>query len=747
MSELVEIKKCICGHCEKQCGILVHVKGDTIVKTEGNREHPLSKGYQCERQRMAIEWLNHPDQLMYPLKRVGERGEGRWQRVTWDDAMGEIGQKLIKIRERYGAEALLMNEGTTRGNDHWLHHRFRNLFGSPNLIGSGSVCAMNQNAMSFALVGDPVWGYASDLENTNCAILWGSNPPVSWQRWWVEIIKSKQKRAMKLIVIDPRCSKAAERADLWLQLRPATDGALALGMLNVVINEGLYDKEFVKKWTIGFEKLKERVQEYPVEKVAQITRVSPEKIIQAARMFATARPACICYGVATDQIGRNGTVLEHTRVCLRAITGNIDVPGGEPILRPGEKMQNGGVFVTESELALFDKLPPEQRKKQLGYDVKNINRLLSIRSHEITSGPIEKAYGVAAPSSFRFNSPTSMAWPAIIEGKPYPIKALLCYASNMLAWVGPTQKVYEAFKSPNLELFVVTDFFMQPTAMLADYFLPGASWMERFTCINYLDFGSLVIGGDRAIPPRGERKDLYEFFRELGHATGQGEYWPWRTLEEVSEYRLKPMGITFRELIDKMVIFPPSMVPEFKWKKYEEVGFATRSGKVELYSSVLEDLGCDPLPYYEEAGEGPVSTPEVAKEYPLILCAGGNHMPFYHSEWMQSGLGSRKKHPDPVMTIHPETAQNLGINEGDWAYIETRRGRIKQKAVFDPTILSDVILVQAGWWYPEKPSKEPSLGGVWESNANVLVLDDLDACDRLSGGFQIRGLLCKVYKA
>jgi anaerobic selenocysteine-containing dehydrogenase len=158
----------------------------------------------------------------------------------------------------------------------------------------------------------------------------------------------------------------------------------------------------------------------------------------------------------------------------------------------------------------------------------------------------------------------------------------------------------------------------------------------------------------------------------------------------------------------------------------------------------LEKLGYDPLPHYEEPPETPVSAPEVAKEYPLILTTGGKFMPMFHSEWRQWGIGTREKRPDPLMDIHPETARDLGINDGDWAYIETRRGRIKQKARLNPGILRNVVNAEHGWWFPEQPAKEPSLGGVWESNSQVLTLDDIDSCDPLAGGWCNRALLCKV---
>ncbi len=739
MAKQREIKKTVCTFCSGNCGVLVHVEDGKIVKIEPNREHPLTRGFVCERNRLAIKWLYHPDQLMYPLKRVGERGDGKWRRITWDQALSEISDKLNELKAKYGPETLGIFEGTARGNDYWPRGRFLTLFGNPhNIFAAGTICSANVMAMNAAVMGD-VTGFAGSIKNANCVVYWGTDPSQAWQRAWVAILNQKRRRDIKVIAVDPRRTRTTEIADIWLQLRPGTDTALALAWLNVIINEELYDKDFVAQWTVGFDKLKERVQEYPPEMVAEITGVPVEKITAAARMYATNKPAFIPYAVAIDQLGLNGTRTEQCRVIMRAITGDLGVWGGELITRPGQKI-NGGKFITEAELIMIDRLPPEVRQKQLGAEV---CRLLSLIGWSLTSEHIERVYGVPAPVSVQTNAHTPMLWRAILSGKPYPIKALIAWGSNPLSWAGNTKLVYEAMKSPNLELNVVQELWITPSAQLADYVLPGASWMERVMCSNMMDFGSLVIGGERSIPPLGERRDIYEFFRGLALAVGQGEeYWPWKTLEEASEYRLKPTGISFNELVERMVLFPD----EFALQPWQKTGFPTPSGKVELYSSILEKLDYDPLPYYEEPPESPFRTPEVAKEYPLILNTGGTFMPMFKSEFMQPELG-RMKHPDPLMDIHPDTAQKLGIGDGDWAYIETRRGRIKQKARYNDGILPNVVNCQANWWFPEKAANEPCLSGVWESNANVLTLDEPEACDELSGGWCNRALLCKVYQA
>jgi len=743
MSDETEIKRTICTFCNCNCGVLAHIKDGKIVKITGNRENPISGGYVCQRIKYAIKWLYHPEQLKYPLKRKGARGENKWQRITWNQALDEIAEKLGALKEKYGPETLAVTEGTLRGAQFWERSRFCNLFGMPhNVFHPGTACALNRFALGHTISGfevsqkDP--GAEFILKHTNCLVLWGVDKTSSDPRGIGQALKERKTRPFKMIVVDPRVTKTAEQADFHLQLRPGTDTALGLAWTNVIINEKLYDKDFVEKWTLGFDKLAERVQEYTPKRAAEITGVSEEKIIASARMFATCGPSVIIGGCATDQIGLNGTRVEQANAINQAITGNIDILGGT-IMNGVGPFNDKGRFIRDAQLEVVDAMPAEQRRKQIGYDR---FKIMSYAGYELTTGPHERFYGIPEFTMHRMGASAPLLWRAILTGKPYPVKALINWESNPLQWAANTRNVYNAMKSPNLELFVVQEFWMTPTALLADYVLPIASWMECVYADTFEDFRDAAVGGEMAVPPLGERKDNYYFWRGLGIRLGQKEHWPWENMEEVISYRLKPMGITFKEFIETGALMAPIEV-----KKYEKSGFPTPTGKFELYSTVLEKLGYDPLPFYEEPAESPVRTPEVAKEYPLILISGTRFMPQYHSEHHHFGTGMREVNPDPIADLNTKDAVKYGITEGDWIYIETRRGRIKQKARISDKILAGVVNVQAGWWFPEMPAEEPSLHGLWESNANVLTLDDPEACDPLSGGWQVRALLCKVYKA
>jgi thiosulfate reductase/polysulfide reductase chain A len=751
--EGMEIKKMACWPspgCTTNCGLLAKVKDGKITDLRGDPDSP-TKGNVCtERLPHFLKWLYHPDQLMYPLKRKGERGENNWERITWDQALDEIADKLKKLKTQYGAETLAVVEGTYRTDLYGIRSRFLNCFGNPGNMGtSGVTCGTNKTALQFALGGanlaPPVITMIG-LDKPGCFVFCGSNVPQARQVVWRQLKKRMQTQPKpKMIIIDPRRIDMVDYAEMWLQIRPGTDAALFMSWINVIIEEGLCDKEFIGKWTYGFEELKKRAEEYPPEKVAEITWIPADKIRKSARMYATEKPGFITLGLATDEIGRNGIRVEQARICLHAITGNMRVEYGAMPQGPGPVI-NGKMAIRDSMLQLEDKCPPEQKPKQLGSDR---FKLMTWPAYEIVNKYYKQTYGVPlAMSGHNFSVAQPMIWRGIADRQPYPITALLSWTSNPLLNAGNTKMVYKALKSPNLKLHVVLEHFMTPTAMVGDYVLPAASKFEVPCLSTTEDFTPFFRTGEQAIPPLGERRDDYEFFREMAIRLGFGKYFPWKTKAELHSYRLEPIGMTFEEAKDRYSVLSdePWTYETINPRTGKPTGFATPSRKFELYSNVLKELGYDPLPFYEEPMESPISTPDLAEEYPLILITGGRFLPMFQSEHRQLGMGMREQHPDPLMDIHPDTASELGIADGDWAYIETLRGVIKQRAKVTEKIHPKVINCEHLWWFPEQPAREPWLGGMWESNCNVLTKDDLDTCDPLTGGWTMRALLCKVYK-
>lgn len=704
-----KIFKSTCRMDHGGCGVLVHVKDGRVVKIEGNPEHPISKGTLCVKGRAAIDHLYHPDRLNYPLKRAGGKGEGKWQRISWDEALDTIVSKFKEVREKYGAEAIAVGRGTERNNN-FLLHRLASIIGTPHIIGPGVECYVPKIRVSEIMCGSlaeagwfPRFDYSYNVV-PKCLIVWGSRASITSDDTphpcYVGFTRAIPK-VEKLIVVDPRYTWEASKAHLWLQIRPGTDAALALGMLNVIISEGLYDKEFVEKWTFGFDKLAERVREYPPEKVAEITWIPAEKIKEAARIYATSKPATIHPGVAVEQLMSTTQTLRAI-FSLIGITGNLDIPGGNVFC-------DKRVRTATSKLELKERITPEIRKKRVTYD----------RFRLISSGMWPLIPAVALDS--------------ILTRKPYPLRALFFVAYNPMLAAANTKKVYEALKK--VEFMAINELYMTPTAELADIVLPAAMWLERDELqLQQSDWGIPV--RQNVAGQMGERWSDWKILIELGKRMGEDSI---TSVEQFIDIILKAHGITFEELKEKgFITFEP-----MTYKKYERMGFVTPSGKFELYSNVLGQMGYDPLPHHTEPAESPISTPELMKEYPLVLTSGGRIPSFFHSEFRQIPK-LRRQCPDPVVEIHPDTARPLGIKEGDWVWIESPRGRVKQKAKLTKGIDPRVVHAQHAWWFPEDKRAEPSLHGVWESNINVLT--DWEAVDEAIGSASLRALLCKVYK-
>jgi len=741
----IEVKKVMCFGCSLNAGIKAIVKDGKLLKLEADPEHYLGRGWICERSKAFITHLYHPDRLNYPMKRVGKRGEGKWERIGWEQALDEIAEKLRKLKEQYGAETLASLGGTGRGHQQIIKERFMNLFGSPNSATAGQWCALVCYQIENATYGASSRG-KSALKSAACTVLWGQNPEESQACLYRELLRQKRE-GTKFICIDPKRSESvADLADIWVPLRPGTDAALALAWLNVIIKEELYDKEFVDKWCYGFDRMKERVKEYPPGKVAEITWVPEETIVASARLYATSKPASIQWGVKCDMQGVNVTSVNHAKAILRSITGNLDVAGGDVLMGPCEEANYGPVF------EYLDMLPPEQKSKQLGADR---HRFWCFAGYDMIYEAGKRYWwGKGNAAGYMPNCHTTSVYDAIITRKPYPVTALIIGGDNPMVAYPNTRHVYEALKSPNLELSVVVEQWLTPTAMLADYLFPAACWLEMPVMHMHTlqGLGNYVYIGEQAVEPLYERKPDFYAYQGLGRRLGQEKYWR-DTLEDEFTWCIQP-------LLDKLgytsaIEFAKKQgwwFPPFIEKRYEKInprtgkqwGFATPTGKVEIYSTILEKLGYDPLPHYQEPPETPVSAPELNKEYPYILTTGSRVRGLHHSEHRQIQL-TRRIVNYPTVEIHPDTAQKQGIKDGDWVWIETKRGRIKQKAWVTDKIPPWMVDIQHAWWFPEKDAEEPTLYGVFESNANVLTPDEDKYMDGPMGAAGFLPYLCKVY--
>jgi anaerobic selenocysteine-containing dehydrogenase len=653
----------------------------------------------CSRGLAFQQLVYHPDRLIYPLKRASGKGQGKWQRISWDEALITIADKYKQIIRDYGAEAIVLGYGTGRNYENFLY-RFANLLGTPNVITAGHMCYGPRIATAGIICGRmPVSDYDN---NPKCVVVWGSNMVItSPDEYRSENLCRVLSEGAKLIVIDPRLTYLAGRADIWLQLRPGTDAALALGMANLIISEGLYDKEFVEKFVYGWDKFVERVREYPPERVQEITWVPVDKIKQAARLYAQTKPASIQWGVAIEQ-SINCTDNIRALIALMAMTGNLDAPGGN-VFFVQPPIQPVGKFSLHAEL------PQAQRAKRLGGSTFKLADRIAVLTPK-------------------------MVWDAILTGKPYLVKAVQLHGTNPVITRANAREVYQALS--RVEFLVVTDFFLTPTAELADIVLPASTWLEMEDIGDYWKRQSLIYPRKKIVQI-GECRSDHEIFMELGKRLGQEHFWH-ETVEGDLDYILEPSGLTW-EQFRQMDYLKARM----EYLKYKQNGFSTPTRKVELYSTIMEKWGYDPLPQYREIPESPVSTPEMAGEYPYILITGARSPVFFHSEhrmvpWL------REIQPDPVVEIHPGVAEKHGIKDGDWIFIESPRGRIRQKAKLNTGIDPRVVAAQHGWWFPE--IKTPDHG--WnKSNINVLTDNDPRGYDTAMGATNLRVLMCKIYAA
>ena len=696
----VQIVKSVCRICHGGCGALLTVEGGRLVKVTGDPDSPMSKGWMCVKGMSSPEIANHPDRLTQPLRRKKSKAEG-WEPLSWDDALDEISRRVAAIREETGPESIALGQGT--GRHHYLHTvRFANALGTPNWYEPGlAQCFIPRISVSNLTYGGFVTGDYYGQTKPECILFWGHNPLVSSADGELAIAAKRcLEHGTVGIAVDPRRSETAQRCQLWLPLRPGTDAALALSMMHVIIRDKIYDQDFVAEWTTGFDQLAEAVRHCTPDWGERITGVPAAQISEAARLYARSKPAILDWGLGIEQ---NINCLQTVRAvaCLRALSGNIDVPGGDIL----------GMNLLRAYPVLAQELPEAARKKRLGAE-----------QYKLLGGWRAFMPSAHIPALLR----------AMLHHDPYPVRGLLVFGGNPLLTVANTRQVHAALSK--LDLLVVADLFMTPTAALADYVLPAAFWPEVEQVIGYpLVVENMVFAQQKAVQRGDCRQDEWimdELAKRL-NLPGCGE-----SLAEVIRQRLEPLGLTHEQLKEQGWAHPPHV-----YYKYREKGFRTRSKKVELHSSALERLGYDPLPSYQEPPESLVSRPDLAESFPYILITGARRREFFHSEQRQV-RSLRKLRPHPQAELHPEQARQHGIASGDWIRISSPRGSVRMKALVTENIRSGVVSIEHGWWFPEQ--KGPDFG-LWEANANLLT-NNGPPYDPAFGTYQLRGLLCRIEK-
>lgn len=717
----VTTKRTICQSCDIACSVVAEVQKGRVVRVRSS-DNPIFKDNICMKGIIAPKGFANPNRIMHPLRRVGERGSGEWERVSWDAAFADIGARLNKIISAYGPEAWAVSTSQwNTATDHGLGRRIMNHIGSPNWTSGVALCAGNTAAINRFTYG---WFPIGDFTNTKCIVLMGHNPR---RHSWTPVynwIRSAQARGAKLIVTDPRRSSSAERADIWLPLKVGSDAAMMFGWLKVIIDEQLYDQDFVKDWTVGFEDLKRRVDEYPLERVAKLTGCDPEQIAAAARMYATSGGSVIPWTPITD-MQRNSTSAIRLQCILRAICGFIDTPGGESLqgFNPD--------IINESEIEMHHVLSDGQKMKQLGSDR---HPAFTYRGQERFREPTKKVWGQEYANLVMgcHMTPPSSLFQAMAGEGPYPVKAFFFLGNNPMMSYANMKLIIKAMM--NQDLIVAHEQFMTPSAQLADYVLPADSWLERPWLMDSFGWTSTVRTSEKAMEPPGECRTTFDFWKMTANALDRPEIVPWETLEDFYDYRLQKLNVSWADFVASTDVHfaKPS------YKKYLKTGFATPSGKVELKSSALEDMGFDPLPYFRE-------DPPLDPDYPLQLFTGVREDAFFQTGHRHISE-MRKRHPEPLMFVSPGTAEAQNVEEGEWVEVENELAKISIKVAIKDAMPDGLIRIPHGWWKPEMKQGAGHLSGALKYADAQLCRDDDDFLDREQGIPHLKGVPCRINK-
>lgn len=760
-----------CPLCISHCGCVATISDGRLVKLEGDPDHPTGTSF-CIKGKTAPEQVESPERLLYPLKRTAGKGavDPGWQRVTWDEALDTVAQNMTRLAQESGAESVAFSVTTPSGTAvadamPWIF-RLIHAFGSPNTVWTTHVCNWHKDFTPALTVGAD--NGMPDYAATGCILHWGFNAAISWPAQARETTEAL-KRGAKLIVIDPRRTGLANKADLWLRVRPGTDGALMLGMAGVLIAQEWYDREFVCNWTnapflvrddngkflrgdaLGsepsdyviwdderqapyclssggklyevaevrtalyghyavatnegivscrpaFERYARVCREYPPKRVEAITGVPAEQVSEAARMMYENGPVSYYAWSGLGQ-STNATQTSRALSLLHTLSGDIDRPGGNVYFTkpPLNNVMGAGL------------LPKAQLDKALGSD-----------SYPL--GPHVRGWIT-----------TRELYPAIIEGKPYPVRGLFAFGSSLLT-TRPRPDLGEEALS-KLAYYVHCDITHNAMSRYADIILPVASPWERgglmggFAVSQEAD--SLLQMRRPLVQPKGEaRSDSWIVF-QLAKRLGLAEHFFDGDAEAGLRYVLAPGGITLEQLHERPEGIRLQL--ETRYYKYRKYGFNTPSRRVEFYSEQLLDAGQAPLPEYVEPCVGPLSRPDLTAEFPLVLTSA-KWVQYCHSQYRNIPRLKRQL-PEPLLELHPDTAAVREIHEGDMVRIVSEAGEIQARAKLNSSLDPGVVCSQYGWW---------SMCDAETGNANYAGLIDNRVADPVSGSLPLRAYLCQV---
>ena len=775
-----------CAQCFSNCPVVAHIENGEFVKVTPDKEHPFYRPL-CPKGMAGPEMVSNDQRLTQPLKRTNPKGasDPGWEPISWEEALDTVAEQMSRIKERHGAEAFVFSQ-TNVSSPVWeitaFIRRLANVYGTPNHMTTTHICNWhrdNGSALTFGKSGDDFTAGWPDFEHSGCILLWGHNPNRTFNAFFHRI-GAALKRKAKLIIVDPRQTELAARADAWLQVRPGTDGALALGMINIMIKHRLYDASFVRAWTNApllvrcdtddllrassvnpawddshfavldeetgqvahfvpgehlqvtpkldaeieveladgqtvwcktvFKALEESVEKYASEFVERTTTVPAETLVDAVQMIAKSGP-CSWFSFNGIEQNLNATQTNRAICVLYALTGDYDGKGGNHVNSPVPPLKYpfGFEFIT-----------PDMFRKNI-----------ALSEHPL------------GPAGTIMSVPPHLICKAIEEGKPYPVKGLMVFGANVMSSNPDSKQIAEAFKK--LDFHVHIDLFLNPTASFADIVLPASSFWEAGRIGYPLAFREnkwVVQWREPVAPPRGESKDDLWIILELAKRLGFSDVFWNGNLGDAFEDMLSPLGISLETLKEKEGgMFIQGSVA---YQKYRETGFSGVTGRVELFSQPLKDIGEAPIPEWKDPSAVFAKAGIDLDRYPFKLITAKLR------EFCQSqhrALPSlRKRFPQPFLEINQDKAQSLGIDDGDRIVLETMFGEIVLQAKLTSAVAPDVVCTHHGWWQACPELGQPGEDIFSATSANVNLVCHADFTDSISGSVHTRGFPCNVRK-
>jgi anaerobic selenocysteine-containing dehydrogenase len=781
-----------CPLCVSRCGARATVTNGTFTLNR-DPSHPTGKAL-CVKGKEAPAITAHPDRLRYPMRRTTAKGspDAGWQRISWDEALDTVADRLRALARDHGPESVVFSSvspSTSAIVDcvDWIQ-RLQRAFGSPNFVVSMELCGWGRYLASLYTYGAPVPGqYMPDLDRAGCMLFWGYNPLVS-RLAHATATRAALRRGARLIVVDPRRAGLAAKADPWLRVRPGTDAALALAITNVMIERGWFDEAFVRRWTNGpllvrsdtgrflrasdlsgdgdaghyvawdevagqpilvdparrggdvdhhdrlaltgavhvptaegtvecrpaFSLVADQCRAFRPTVAAEVTGVPAADIERAAQVLWNHRPVAFYAWSGVEQHSGTTQIIRAINV-LYALTGCFDAPGGNVLFTP----------VPTNPIAGMELLDPAQRAKAIG----------------VGDRPL-------GPARFEFVTGEDF-YTAVLEGRPYRPRGLVSFGSNLLMAHGDSARGREALQA--LDFHVHLDLFMSPTAEQADIVLPvtGAFEAEGLKVGFEIsqDAQSLVQLRAPLVPAVGEaRSDIAVIF-DLATRLGLGEHFFGGDVDAGWEHQLGPSGVTLQQLrVNPAGVRLPL---ETRHRKYTAAGddgvpagFATPTGRIELYVERFLDVGQPPVPTFTEPAMSPRSRPDLARQFPLVL-TGAKPLQFCETQHRQ--VASLRRHlPDPQVELHPDTAATRGITEGVWVEITTPKGGVSARAVFNDTLAPNVVSGQHGWFEPCEELDLPGFPPFGPGSANLNLVLSQTPSDPISGSSPLRAQVCDV---